>query len=104
MQDLLKSCISIWSALIKTQVDKIFWLVCIKVVKYLLEETPMPIKILKKNSPDSDFEALWQFCRKIGSGTTRDVYEIPDTGLVLKVIKCHLIWLIGTKPRKEAAQ
>lgn len=47
----------------------------------------MSIKIPKKNSPDSEFEALWKFCRKIGSGTTRDVYEIPGTDLVLKVIK-----------------
>ncbi|PYE30593.1 hypothetical protein DFP83_11531 [Idiomarina fontislapidosi] len=47
----------------------------------------MSITIPKKNSPDSEFEVLWQLCRKIGSGTTRDVYDIPDHDLVLKVVK-----------------
>jgi hypothetical protein len=48
----------------------------------------MPITIPKKNSPDSEFEALWLLCSKrIGIGTTRDVYEIPGHDYVLKVVK-----------------
>ncbi len=46
----------------------------------------MTINIPQANSPDSDFESLWLNCiNKIGSGSSRDVYEIPELNKVLKV-------------------
>jgi hypothetical protein len=44
------------------------------------------MNIPQHNSPDSCFESLWLKCiNRIGRGSTRDVYEIPDSNKVLKV-------------------
>lgn len=47
----------------------------------------MTIEIPRSNSPDASFESLWLHCtERIGRGSNRDVYAIPDHGdKVLKV-------------------
>ena len=57
------------------------------------KEIKMKVEIPKKNSHDCFFEDFWNHClssgsKRIGQGTTRDVYDIPGNDLyVLKVCK-----------------
>lgn len=46
----------------------------------------MAIKIPNMHEPDADFEKFWLSCiNRIARGSNRDVYDIPDNDMVLKV-------------------